>query len=168
MRIHLTVCAVAAALIVILVASPASAIPAFARKFAVGCETCHTTIPALNEAGYKFRARGFRMPGTMGKDEEKKFDLGDNLSARIQTRFDAQATNLPNGAPIANCPTNVCGPRTVTTALSFQEATIYPLTGSWGKYFASESELSVSPEDFFEIENAYVRIVKGNHSAGAE
>jgi hypothetical protein len=137
------------------------AIPAFARKYNMNCSMCHITIPALNQFGYEFRARGFRMPESIG-EEEKAFQLGDNFSARIQVRADMQATNQPNGAPIANCVSGVCGPRTTTTALSFQEATLYPLTGSWGKYFASESELSVSPEDFFEVENAYVRVVKGN------
>jgi hypothetical protein len=137
-------------------------IPAFARKYDMACSRCHLTIPTLNEFGYKFRARGFRLPRTIGKDEEKAFSLGDNFSGRIQVRADMQKTNQPNGAPIANCPGGVCGPRTSTTALSFQEATIYPLSGSWGKYFASETELSVSPEDFFEVENAYIRVVKGN------
>jgi hypothetical protein len=136
--------------------------PVFARKYDMACSRCHLTIPTLNEFGYEFRARGFRLPRTLGKDEAKPFSLGDNFSARIQTRFDMQKTNQPNGVPIANCPGGVCGPRTTTTALSFQEATIYPLTGSWGKFFASETELSVSPEDFFEVENAYVRFVKGN------
>jgi hypothetical protein len=140
----------------------ARSMPPFARKYNVSCAMCHLTIPALNEFGYKFRARGFRMPETLGKEEEKPFALGDYFSARIQPRFDVQATNQPNGAPIANCPGNLCGSRTTTTALSFMEATLYPLTGSWGKYFAAESELSVSPEDFFEVENAYVRLVKGN------
>jgi hypothetical protein len=144
-------------------ASRAEAMPMFARKYSVGCGYCHTTIPRLNETGYKFRAAGFRLIETLGKEEkEKPFELGDNFSARIQTRFDSQATNQPNGASITNCPGNVCGPRTTTSAFSFMEATLYPLTGSWGKYFASESELSVSPEDFFEIENAYVRVVAGD------
>ncbi len=146
----------------VLVATDSSAMPMFARKFGVGCETCHTTIPALNEAGYKFRARGFRMPGTMGKEEEKKFDLGDAFSARIQMRYDMQATHQPNGAPVPNCVNGVCGARTTTNAWSFMEASFYPITGSWGKYFASEAEWSVSPEDFFEMENAYIRFVKGN------
>ncbi len=48
---------------------------------------------------------------------------------------------------------------------SFQEATIYPLTGSWGKYFGSLSELSVSRQDFFEVENAYIRFVAGSEIA---
>jgi hypothetical protein len=34
------------------------------------------------------------------------------------------------------------------------EATLYPLTGAWGKYLSSLSELSTSPEDVFEIEHA--------------
>lgn len=146
----------------VLIATDSSAMPMFARKYGVGCETCHTTIPGLNETGYKFRAKGFRMPATIGKEEEKKFELGDAFSGRIQSRYDTQVTNQPNGAPVTNCVSGVCGPRTTTSAFSMMEATLYPLTGSWGKYFASESELSVSPEDFFEVENAYVRFVKGN------
>src|SRR6266498_1619775 len=137
----------------------ARAMPNFSRKLGVSCATCHTTIPALNRTGYKFRAAGFRMPSDIGKEEDKKFDLGDAFAARIQQRYDTQATNQPNGAPINNCVAGVCGPRTTTNAFSFFEATLYPLTGSWGKYFASESELSVSPEDVFEIENAYIRFV---------
>ena len=148
------------------VTSRAEAMPMFARKLGVGCATCHTTIPKLNETGYRFRAAGFRMPSDIGKAEpEKKLELGDYFSARIQSRYDTQATNQPNGAPIANCPANVCGPRTTTNAFSFMEATLYPLTGSWGKYWGSLSELSVSPEDVFEIENAYIRFVTGDENA---
>ena len=42
--------------------TPAKAMPMFSRKLGVPCETCHTTIPRLNETGYKFRAAGFRFP----------------------------------------------------------------------------------------------------------
>jgi hypothetical protein len=147
-------------------ASRVDAMPMFARKYGVECGYCHTTIPRLNETGFKFRAAGFRLPETLGKPQpEKKFELGDNFSARIQSRFDSQATNQPNGAPITNCPGNICGPRTTTSAFSFMEATLYPLTGSWGEHLASLSELSVSPEDFFEVENAYVRVVAGSEKS---
>jgi hypothetical protein len=146
----------------IMTASSAEAMPVFARKMGVPCAYCHTTIPRLNANGYKFRAAGFRLPDSIGKEEKKPFELGDYFSARIQSRYDTVATNQPNGAPIANCPGNACGSRTTSNAFSFMEATLYPLTGAWGKYFGSLSELSVSPEDFFEVENAYVRIVMGN------
>jgi hypothetical protein len=167
--IRITMAAAAALLVVItLGATSADAMPMFARKFGVTCAYCHTTIPRLNQTGFKFRAAGFRLPETMGKPQppgEKKFELGDNFSARIQSRFDSQATNQPNGAPIANCPGNICGSRATTTAFSFMEATLYPLTGSWGDHFGSLSELSVSPEDFFEIENAYIRAVAGTEKS---
>jgi hypothetical protein len=90
-------CLLAAGIVVVgatIGASRADAMPMFARKYEVGCAYCHTTIPRLNQTGFKFRAAGFRLLETVGKPEPaKKFELGDNFSARIQTRFDTQATN---------------------------------------------------------------------------
>ncbi len=140
----------------------ARVMPPFSRKYNVSCNYCHTTIPRLNYTGYKFRAAGFRMPDMIGKEETKKFELGDYFAARIQSRFDVQVTNQPNGAAVANLVAGAPGARTTTAAGSFMEATLYPLTGSFGKYFGSLSELSSSPEDFFEVENAYVRAVAGD------
>ncbi len=104
------------------------------------------------------------MPEEIGQPQEGKFELGNYFSARLQARYDAQATNQPNGAAVANVLGGVPGPRIQTNSLSYQESTLYPLTGSWGKYFGSLVELSVSPEDFFEVENAYVRFTKGNEN----
>jgi hypothetical protein len=143
----------------------ASDIPPFSRRLNVSCNYCHTTIPRLNGTGYKFRAAGFRMPEDIGKESTRKYEFGDFFAARIQARFDVQKTNQPNGAPVANVIGGKPGPRTTTISPSFMEATMYPLSGSWGKYFGSLSELSVSPEDFFEVENAYVRAVYGDTSA---
>ena len=140
-----------------------NAMPMFARKYNVDCSTCHTAIPALNETGYKFRAAGYRMPEEIGKAQERKFELGDYFAGRIQARYDTLVTNQPNGAPGPNLlPSGAPGPRTTINSFSFQEFTAYPITGSWGKYFGSMAELSFSPEDFMEVENAYVRFVKGN------
>lgn len=38
------------------------AMPAFARKYSVGCNMCHTIYPQLNRFGRDFRDNGFRMP----------------------------------------------------------------------------------------------------------
>ncbi len=43
-------------------AAPASAIPAFARKYQTSCQTCHIVFPKLNAFGEAFRLNGFRMP----------------------------------------------------------------------------------------------------------
>jgi hypothetical protein len=67
---------------VILTATQAAAMPMFARKLGVPCSTCHTTIPRLNETGFKFRAAGWRLPDDIGKPETKPFNLGDYFSGR--------------------------------------------------------------------------------------
>lgn len=136
-------------LVVILVFGPASsktnAMPMFARKYGVACNTCHTTIPRLNEAGYEFRAAGFRFPNEIGKDQEKKFDIGDYTSGRVQAQYDASRSKT--GA----------APATTVNKISFTELTLYPMTGAWGKYLSSLVELSFAPDEPAELENAYMR-----------
>jgi hypothetical protein len=44
-------------------ASPASAIPAFARKYSTSCTTCHVVYPKLTPFGEAFRRNGYRFPG---------------------------------------------------------------------------------------------------------
>jgi hypothetical protein len=51
-------------------AQPAAAIPAFARRYQVGCFHCHDGYPKLSTSGQKFKERGFRM------EQEDAFDLG--------------------------------------------------------------------------------------------
>src|SRR6267154_6185010 len=48
-------------------AAPASAVPAFARKYGVRCTVCHEAWPVLNDFGRAFRDNGYRM--NLGKDE---------------------------------------------------------------------------------------------------
>jgi len=133
----------------VFLANRAEAMPMFARKYDVSCSTCHTTIPRLNEVGYKFRAAGFRMPDEIGKAEGKKFDLGDYFSGRGQARYDASRTRLGSTTSSSK------------NALTFHEVTLYPATGSWGKYYSSLFEVSILPEEPVEIENAYLRFNYG-------
>jgi hypothetical protein len=46
----------------VLVATDAYAIPAFARKYKIPCNTCHTIFPQLTRFGRDFRDNGFRTP----------------------------------------------------------------------------------------------------------
>ncbi len=141
--------ALVSALILIFWKVPQSdAMPLFARKLGVTCNVCHTTTPLLNETGYKFRAAGYRMPKDISKSAGEKFEPGNYFSARSQAR--------------ANVLGGVAGPLTTTSSFNFTEFTLYPLTSSWGKHFGSLAELSVSLEDFFYIENPYIRLTSGN------
>jgi hypothetical protein len=48
-------------------AAPASAIPAFARKYGLRCTTCHESWPVLNDFGRNFRDNGYQL--RLGKDD---------------------------------------------------------------------------------------------------
>jgi hypothetical protein len=60
------------ALLVAVVAAPprAQAIPLFAQRYRLSCETCHSVLPELNAFGTQFRAHGYQLPlpkhGTTG------------------------------------------------------------------------------------------------------
>ncbi len=53
------------ALVLALAATPraASAIPIFAQRYHLTCETCHSVLPELNAFGNAFRNNGYRIPG---------------------------------------------------------------------------------------------------------
>jgi hypothetical protein len=51
----------AVALVVLAGAVPASAVPAFERRYGVACSFCHDGYPKLNLRGQRFKERGFRM-----------------------------------------------------------------------------------------------------------
>src|SRR5258708_2096511 len=51
--------------IIVLCAKPALALPEFARRYGVGCATCHSVPPRLNQFGLAFQANHFNWPGEM-------------------------------------------------------------------------------------------------------
>ncbi len=57
---------VCTALLFVLV-SPASALPAFARKYSLRCTACHESWPVLNDFGRAFRDNGYQL--RLGKDD---------------------------------------------------------------------------------------------------
>lgn len=56
---------------------PAHAIPAFARKHNINCNTCHTAPPILNHFGQRYLENGYQLPGTEGGGITGKRKLGD-------------------------------------------------------------------------------------------
>ena len=141
-------------LLLLVVPSIASAMPNFARKYEKNCNMCHTQVPKLNRTGFEFRLAGYRMPNEIGQKEED-FNLGDFFAARIQMQDLSKKHDDVNPAK-----------NTSSNQLTFYEATLYPLTGSWGSNFGSLVELSMAPGESFEVENAYVRGVWGDGKKG--
>lgn len=54
--------------------SPASAIPAFARKYSLRCTACHESWPVLNDFGRNFRDNGYQL--RLGRDDAVTADPG--------------------------------------------------------------------------------------------
>lgn len=75
---------VAALLLVLAVTPRAEAIPAFSRKYATSCATCHVAYPKLNAFGEAFRYNGYRMPGG---DEQFEKDEPISLGAEPWKRL---------------------------------------------------------------------------------
>jgi len=48
---------------VVTATKPAEAIPVFAHRYGLTCQTCHTVVPHLTQFGQSFLAHGYRIPG---------------------------------------------------------------------------------------------------------
>lgn len=59
----------------------AQAVPAFARKYDVTCNECHTRQPRLNVYGQQFLENGYQLPGTEDGGTTEKHQLGGPLNA---------------------------------------------------------------------------------------
>lgn len=150
-RQRLSLIAVAAA-IVAATAGSADALPQFARKYKMPCSGCHDALayPRLNDVGFKFRRAGFRMPETIGEAELADYTLDNYFGAAV--RADNATDVTRNGGSTDSLNT-------------FQgELALYALTGSFAKYFASQTEVGLAPGEGIEIENAYVRAVYGGQN----
>src|ERR1700724_2182002 len=62
------------AIVTFVFVSPASAIPAFARKYSLRCTACHESWPVLNDFGRNFRDNGYQI--RLGKDDTVTADPG--------------------------------------------------------------------------------------------
>lgn len=130
-------------------AGAAHALPQFARKYKMACTGCHDALayPRLNDVGFKFRRAGFRMPEMIGQDELADYTLDNYFGAAVRAD---NATNVTRD-----------GGSTDSLNTFEGELALYALTGSFAKYFASQTEVGLAPGESVEIENAYVRAVYG-------
>lgn len=139
----MTLCPVAILALTVLVPMSAQALPSFARREGVGCTMCHTTIPRLNRKGYEYQNAGYRMPAKIGVASDPEF--GEMNDALVQSGASWLRTADAGGAVTTQSDLNLIG------------ATLYPAIGSFGKYWSSRAELSLSPGASPEIEGAFLR-----------
>jgi hypothetical protein len=65
-----------------LLPAEASAIPAFARRYKISCQTCHNPFPTLTDFGATFAANGYRMSAT--EEPMDTIGTGDELLALMK------------------------------------------------------------------------------------
>lgn len=142
----------AAAVALAAFATTARALPMFARREGVSCSACHVNIPLLNRIGYEYRNNGYRFPDALGK-EATPVDFGNFNSAAVKNEnsWTRQSGTTDSGAAASSRP---------LTTLQFLEASLYPATGAFGRWFSSSGEISLSPGSV-EIEKGYLRFTYG-------
>ncbi len=79
----------------------ANAIPAFARKYATSCTTCHVGFPKLNPFGEAFRLNGYRMPKeTEDQIKVKPVSMGAEAYKKMWPKA-IYPSDLPGQVPLA-------------------------------------------------------------------
>ncbi len=82
-------------LVLFLLPDESQALPAWARKYGVSCNVCHTPgAPRLNPLGHQFRKLGYRMPEEIGQEPKYK-EIGEYISMRGRARYEFE--NLGQG-----------------------------------------------------------------------
>lgn len=103
------------------------ALPAWARKYGVGCNLCHRPDPPrLNVTGHRFRKLGFRMPEELGEAPKYK-EIGEYISMRGRMRYEYE--NFAKGAD--------------TSRFKWNDATLFyggPVTKNLSAFFEWEWE----------------------------
>lgn len=138
-------------------ARPAAAMTNFARKYGFDCSMCHTSIPRLNRFGYNFLMAGFRLPSEIGQTQ--KMTMDNAFAARIELLYEYARNTTAMGAPGAFTTTT-----DTNSQLTLDHIGVNVLTGSFGKYYGSMTELSYSPDSSTEIEQAFIRFTRGDEN----
>lgn len=127
-----------------------SALPSFARKTGLECNSCHTVIPKLTEMGYRFRAAGFRMPDEINKPAEYK-EIGQFAAAMIENHADYSRQSSG-------------GQSSHSFQFVNERVGLFPVNGAFAKNLACRTEITLASGSSPDIENAYVRWVHGSEN----
>lgn len=152
----LRVCALAT----LLMADPADAIPAFARRYQTSCTTCHVVVPKLNAFGIAFRNNGYRIP----PNDEKFVKTPDvALGAEAWKRLWPDAVwpgAIPGVAPLAF---RIFSDVTVNPSAPAKVDFVFPnefellAGGTAGEGVGYWGELEITPGDRIDLARAFVQ-----------
>ncbi|MFQ5792506.1 MAG: hypothetical protein ACE5JI_18705 [Acidobacteriota bacterium] len=123
-------------------------IPAWARKYNMTCNMCHSpAAPRLNAMGIRFRWAGYRMPSELGTKVDVG-DLSDYVSMRGRVRYDYRKTS---DQPVSK------------SSFGFHDATLF-FAGPYGKGYSAFFELEREAEDDIGL-TAHIASAWGNEKS---
>lgn len=150
-----------------LLATPAMAIPAFARKYDTSCTTCHTVFPKLTPFGEAFRRNGYRFPGVDGDYWKiKRVVLGADAYKKLFPKV-IWPSSIPGQVPLAagfngqlvihpdkNASAAQADNGTIVDASTLVEEGHIWMGGSFDNQITFFGELTANSEDPIEVEKA--------------
>lgn len=90
-------------MVVVTLASEASALPLFARQTGMACSACHFQhFPLLTGFGRAFKSAGFTMMGTQGKVEGEGLAIPNTLNMAVLTTAGYEKSNQAAGTTAVN------------------------------------------------------------------
>lgn len=139
---------------------PATAMPAFARRYQTPCTTCHAVIPKLNAFGIAFRNHGYRVP-----PNDRKFVRSPDLplGAPGWKKLWPEAVwpgAIPGMPPLAlRIASDVVVDPTARAKVDFVFPTELELMagGTAGDSISYWAELEVTPGDRIDLARAFVQ-----------
>lgn len=153
------------ALIVLIDAVPARAVPAFARKYGLPCSACHISWPELNNFGQVFRDNGYQMMN----DRDSPITRDPSyfpIAIRITPQWHRESANnqIVDAVPGGGGGTSPEVSGTVTQAGFDLSGMDFWLVGTLYKNISFSVLPSSDATATFHFENAYVRFdnLKGN------
>jgi len=105
-------------LVITLIPSNSDAMPVFARKYDMSCNTCHAAFPRLNEFGELFASDNMRLPNwkdTTVSGGDDMLALPDRVPLALRTQAyvqkrEANTIDIINGNVIASADTDIQAP----------------------------------------------------------
>ncbi|HTV60745.1 MAG TPA: hypothetical protein VMJ93_17865 [Verrucomicrobiae bacterium] len=135
-------------------ASPAKAIPAFARKYGLPCSACHITWPELNNFGQVFRDNGYQMMNELDSPITRDASYFP-MAIRITPQWHRESANNQTLDPTSTTGTATTGSLT-TAGFDLSGMDVW-FAGTLFKNISFSALPSSDQNATFHFENAFVR-----------
>ncbi|HSL17246.1 MAG TPA: hypothetical protein VLB51_05005 [Methylomirabilota bacterium] len=140
------------AVVLLLAATDALAIPTFARRYRTSCATCHMAYPRLNSVGESFRLMGYQFPDDERYRKQQPVEMGDEAYKRLWPKA-LWPSHLPSNSPLSiisrfMVEVDLDGTRTANTTFLLPEEIELVWAGNLGDDISFYGDIIALQKDF--------------------